>query len=396
MTELLPLFPFPTPAEQATDPDGVRLLGQAPMARARLADGAVVWLALSYRAVRQVMSDAAFSRAAALRPGAPKPMALFRDPKSVINMDPPELTAIRRRMARGFSTQAVNRLEPAINETVAKLLDTMAEHGPPADVMRWLAEPLPILVICDLLGLPYVARDQIQTWTRRILSLTLPSSESFSALHELDAYLTDIVRDKRADPGDDLISCLVTDDGQDPALDESTLVKNIRIILIAGHDTTINQLGNSLVELFRHPEQLALLKQCPDLIPNAVEELLRYSKLARLSPPFVALHDTYVDGSLVREGEAVVALPHIANRDEQLFRQADRLDVTRHNAAQHLGFAHGPHFCPGSGLAKLEQRIALRALLSRFPGLGLAVDPGELVWRDGMSMRSVESLPVTW
>jgi cytochrome P450 len=213
---------------------------------------------------------------------------------------------------------------------------------------------------------------------------------------EVGAYLAALIASKRAHPADDLTTALVQVRDQDDRLTEGELVINVQTLLVAGHETTLNQLANGIVTLSRHPEQFDLLRGNLDLTANAIEELLRHDKLLTSTIPWVAVEDVEIEGTMVKAGEAVVSVPHIANRDPAVFEDPHRLDITRANAAQHLSFIHGPHFCLGAQLARTELRMALAGLLGRYPKLDVAVDHAQLEYRQDTLNRALVRLPVTW
>jgi cytochrome P450 len=390
-------FPFDrTPAEDV-DPTAVRLLATAPVVRAEMPDGRQVWLALSRDAVREVLSDNRFSRVAAVVPGGPGQVVSAADPDVLTSMDPPKHTRVRKLMARAFSPRMVEALEPRVREIVAELLDGVAAHGRPADLVKLFAEPLPITVICELLGVPVADQDMFRDWAMRLVSTTRHSRDEIMAtVAQVRGYFAELVAAKRVEPGDDLTSELVRVTDDEDALTETELLANLQILLIAGHETTVNQLGNSLVALFRNPDQLALLRDRPELAATAVDELLRYARLATEALPRVTVTDVELVGVPIKAGEAVVPLPGAASQDPGTFPEPDRLDLARPNAAQHLAFGHGFHFCLGAQLARTELRIALTGLLARFPALRLATGESELSWRAGTPARALEALPVTW
>src|SRR6266511_4110146 len=366
-------FPLGTPSSQDIDTVAVRLLADAPVVRATMGDGGDVWLALSHDAVRQVLSDPRFSREAAMGPDAPVTVRSAYNPDVLTSMDPPKHSRTRRLMSRAFSPRAVDRLATRGQEIVAGLLDDVAAHGPPADLIELFVAPLPIIVICELMGVPYADRAAIRGWSERLLATTAyPPEEIVAAIDEIRGYLAGLVAAKRADPTEDLTTALIqiTDEGD--ALTETELVANLQMLLIGGHETTVNQLGNSLVAL------------------------LRYARLMSSTLPRVAVQDVELGGRLIRAGEGVIAMLAAANQDPAVFTAPDRLDIARTSPAQHLGFGHGPHFCLGAHLARFELRTALTNLLARFPNLAPAVDLSELVWKDGMPIRALRTLPVTW
>jgi cytochrome P450 len=390
-------YPFDSPAGSDVDAEGLRLLAKAPLARARMAGGQQVWLALGYHAVRQVLSDPRFSREAAARPGGPVTNPAGSNPELLVSMDPPRHTRIRALVAKAFSLRTVERLEPRIREMVDGLLDDVAAHGMPADLVRLLAEPLPITVICELLGVPDADRAQIRRWAGTLIAETAYTPEEIgAAVGQANAYLADLIAQRRRNPDTSLISALIAVNDRGRHLSASELISNVQLLLMAGHETTVSQIGNSIVTLLHHPDQMKLIRDQPELVPRAVDELLRHSKLTTSTTPRVAIQDVPVGDTVIRSGEAVIPLIAVANRDPDAFPDPHHFDVTRTGPAPHLGLGHGPHYCLGAQLAKLELQLALGALLTRFPTLAPAVDLNELDWKTGLSTRSLHALPVTW
>jgi cytochrome P450 len=390
-------YPFDTPAGMDVDPQGVELLAQAPVARARLKTGQEVWLALGYDAVREVLTDPRFSREAATRPGSPVTNQAGNNPELLVGMDPPRHTRIRSLMGRAFSPRLVQRLEPRITAIVDDLLDRMAASCRPADLVRMFAEPLPIMVICELLGVPDIDSAQIRHWAGVLISEGAYSpDEVVTAVGEIDGYLGKLIAERRDAPDDALISALIAVNDEGNHLSPTELVSNVQLLLVAGHETTVSQIGNSVVTLMHHPEQAALLRERPELLSPGVDELLRHSKLTTATVPRIATEDVLVGGTVIRAGEAAVPILSVANRDPAAFPDPHRFDVTRTGPAPHVGLGHGPHFCLGAQLARLELRVALGALLTRFPTLSPAVDLADLDWKEGLSTRALRTLPVTW
>ncbi|MFD3999038.1 cytochrome P450 [Streptomyces sp. NPDC058548] len=392
---MLPTYPFEDDPGSDHSEAGRRLLDQTPVARARLAnDGSEVWLALSHRAVRQVLSDARFSREAAARPEAPMTLRVAAMPDMLPSMDPPRHTKARRLMASAFGPRMIAQLEPLVRGMVQTLLDGLDS---PCDLVDGYAEPLPIMVICELLGVPYEDRERIRDWATRLIALTAYTREEIeAAMDQIAGYLGDLIAERRAAPDDRLISELVKVNDREGILTPNELIVNVRTLLVAGHETTVNQIGNSLVTLFGHPEQLKLLSERPDLWPAAVDELLRYSMLTDAALPRVALEDFDLDGVRVTAGEAVVPLIGVANRDPVAYPDPHRFDIQRDAPAPHLGLGHGPHFCLGAQLARLELLLTLRMLFERHPEVTPAVPLESLQWWPGLAMRSLRSLPVRW
>jgi cytochrome P450 len=390
------VYPFDTLAGSDAEPEGLRLLAKGPVARARM-NGVEVWLALGYDVVRQVLADPAFSRAAAAVPGGPVASPAGANPEFLIGMDPPRHTAIRRLMAAAFGPRRIDGLAAWIRRLVDELLDGVAAHGRPADLVELLAEPLPVMVICELLGVPVTDRAQIRQWAGTLVAETAQTPvEIAEAMGQVNAYLDELIAVKRRNPDGALISALIeaNDDGRH--LTASELSSNIQLLLIAGHETTVSQIGNCVVTLFRHPEQARLLAERPDLLPRAVDELLRYSRLFSSLLPRVTLQEVTLGDTRISAGQTVIPLIAVANRDPSVFTEPDRFDITRTGPAPHVAFGHGPHYCLGAQLAQLELRVALGALLGRFPTLAPATDLADLHWKAGLAMRALHSLPVTW
>ncbi|MBP2327973.1 cytochrome P450 [Kibdelosporangium banguiense] len=394
----LPTFPFDTQAGHDTDPEGLRLLAEGSMVRARMANGGQeIWLMLGYHVTRQVMADPRFLREPVTKPDAPVTLPALVGVTDVVSvLDAPRHTRVRRLLAAAFTPRMIERLRPRIQSVLDSLLDGFVNYSKPPDLLDMYLAPLPITVICELLGVPESDRSNMREWAERFMAASVTPEEMAATHREVGGYLAGLIAAKRAHPEDDLTTALVqvTDEGD--RLTEAELVINIQTLLVAGHETTINQLANGIVTLSRNPNQFDMLRRDPGLVDNAVEELLRYDKLVTSTIPWVAAEDVEVDGHLVKAGDAVVGVPHVANRDPAVFEDPNRLDITRPNASQHLSFIHGPHFCLGAQLARTELRMALAALLSRYPELDVAVDHADLEWRPNTLNRALRRLPVTW
>lgn len=389
-------YPFDPVAGSEAEPEGLGLLEKGPVTRARM-HGVDVWLALGYHEVRQVLADPRFSRAAAAGPGGPVASPAGANPEFLIGMDPPRHTAIRRLMAAAFGPRRVDGLTPWVRRLTDELLDAVAAHGKPADLVELLAEPLPVMVICQLLGVPVRDRPRIRQWAGTLVADTAHTpAEIAEAMAQVNAYLDELIAARRRNPDDALISALIqaNDDGRH--LTPSELSSNIQLLLIAGHETTVSQIGNCVVTLFRHPVQARLLAERPDLLPRAVDELLRYSRLFSSLLPRITLEDVTLGGTTISAGEAVIPLIAVANRDPGVFTDPNRFDITRTGPTPHVALGHGPHYCLGAQLAHLELRVALGALFGRFRTLAPAIDLADLRWKSGLAMRSLHSLPVTW
>jgi cytochrome P450 len=295
-------------------------------------------------------------------------------------------------VTKAFTARTVEGLRPRIEQAAAGLLDAMPA-GTTVDLIGAYALPLPITVICELLGVPEADRDRFREWTLTTVSDTTPEVLAEHS-RQLAAYFTALIEDKRARPGDDLMSQLVqVSDGGDQ-LSPGELLGTGYLLLAAGFETTVNLIGNGLLALLRHPGQLALLRSDPALLPGAVEEFLRYEGPVNIAPIRFTTEPVLAGGADIPAGQLVLISLLAANRDERQFTDPGRLDITRPPSG-HLAFGHGIHHCLGAPLARLEGQIAIGALLRRFPDLALAGEPGEsLRWRHSTRMRGLHELPV--
>jgi cytochrome P450 len=374
------------------DDEGVR--------RVETAFGMPAFLVSRYADVRAVLADhTRFSnefRRDVDVPGAPELTDEERERMragNLLGVDPPEHTRLRRMLTPEFTVRRMRRLEPRIVEIVDDHLDAMATAGPPADLVADFALPIPSLVICELLGVPYADRASFQERTGRLLDLSLSMEERQAAGLESRDYMADLVGRAQAAPGEDMLGMLVRDHGHDLTTDE--LIGVAQLLLIAGHETTSNMLGLGTLALLRHPEQLAVVRDDPAAVAGAVEELLRFLGIVHSGIPRTTTEDVEVGGVAIPADSLVVLALAAANRDPEFLAGGDRLDVTR-DAGGHLAFGHGVHHCLGAPLARMEMRIAFPALLRRFPDLALAVPFEEVGFRAFHFIYGLQSLPVTW
>lgn len=383
-------FPFTTDRSLDNEPEAQELLARrGPVVPATM--GPIeIWLALSYAACKQVLTDPRFSREEATRPGGPVTLPSAANPLVLTSMDGRRHARTRKLVASAFSPRMVALLEPRVQEIVDSLLDAS-----PVDLVSGLCVPLPTMVICELLGAPYSDAPDIRRWTGRLMTGRLTPEELREVEDEMQGYLADLVEEKRVRPDDKLITALVLAHDEGGHLTSAELLANLQMLLAAGHDTTVNQLGNSLLTLLRHPAEMQRLIDSPALIGTAVDELLRFSRLIAATLPRVTTEAVSLEGVQLPAGAAVLPVLSSANRDPAVFPDPDRLDVGRDNAAP-LAMGFGPHYCVGAQLAKLELRIALTSVLKRFPGLRLAVDESSLSYRMETNVRALVSLPVAW
>jgi len=313
-------------------------------------------------------------------------------------MDPPDHSRLRRLVAKAFTARRVEQLRPVAAAIAGELVDAMVAAGPPADLVEDFSTPLPVRVICRLLGVPTDDQHLFRTWSESIVSTTsLPPERIVEYLNSLRAYMAGLIAQRRETPTDDLIGAMVrARDEDNDRLTEQEMVDLAAGLLAAGHETTVTQISNFVYVLLTHPAQVAVLRARPELVPGAVEELMRYVPLG-VAAGFAryATEDLELGGVRIHAGEPVIAAMASANRDATVFDDPDRLDITR-GVGPHLGFGHGVHHCIGAQLARMELQVALGTLLARLPGLALAVDEKELEWKPGLLVRGLRTLPVTW
>ena len=390
--------PFPAVKTNPATPTAMSYPDAEPVLRVRFPSGHEGWLVTRYEDARLVLSDPRFSRAL-LYDGAPcmiQPGDFSTGERSILNLDPPDHTRLRRLAAQAFTARTIATLRPMIERITTELLDALATQAPPADVIERFAFPLPTAVMCEILGVPFADRDRFGRWSQVIVAPLAHTPEGVEQAKADGARdMLALVAAKREQPGADILSSLVSAQEGDDRLTDTEIVDLSTQLLLAGHETTVTLLGTGLFLLFTHPAQLAALRADPDLTPGAVEEIMRYDGPIENSLLRVPLQDIEIAGTVIKKGEGVVALTSVANRDPAVFAEPDRFDITRRDGAQ-LGFGHGIHFCIGAPLARMEADIALRALLARFPALDLAVAPEEIVWRPPLTTRGPVRLPVTW
>ncbi|MGW4132920.1 cytochrome P450 [Amycolatopsis japonica] len=390
---------YPAAKDDPATPMGAIYAEYPPMSRVVFPSGCEGWLVTRYEDVRLIFSDTRFSRNL-LAPGAPcliEPGDFSTGEHSILNMDPPDHTRLRKLTAQAFTVRRIAGLRPRIQQIADTLLRAMAEHGPPVDLVEMFAFPLPTAVMCEILGVPYEGRERFRQWSRVIVTpMAYSPAEVAQARRDGADDMAALVAVKRETPGDDLLSVLVHARDEDgDRLTEAELIDLATQLLLAGHETTVSLIATGIVLLAGHPDQLAALRSDPSLTEGAVEEIMRFDGPADASLLRVALEDVELSAGSVRRGEAVLAHTGAANRDEAAFPGASRFDIRRRNAPQ-LGFGHGLHFCLGAALARLEGEIAFRTLLDGLPGLDLAVPASAIAWRPPLSIRGPEAVPVTW
>ncbi|MGV9266576.1 cytochrome P450 family protein [Kitasatospora sp. NPDC003701] len=314
--------------------------------------------------------------------------------RTMLTVDPPEHTRLRRLVTRAFTPARVDELRPYIRALAEQLVGTW-EPGTEVDLVEELAGPLPVTVICQLLGVPTSDRASIRSWSTDLFA-TGDHARIDTASHALAGYMAELIEAKRAHPDRSLLSDLIAVHDQDEdRLSEDELLSLAVLLLVAGHETTTAAIGNSVLALLQHPGELAYLRTSPHRIAGAVDELLRYDSPVSIATWRWAPDEVELAGTTVPGGSPVFVCPGAANRDPARFPDPDRLDLDRANAASHLAFGHGIHRCLGAPLASAEVEIVLAVLLEHSPGLQLAVPAEQLVWRQSRLVRGLVALPVT-
>jgi cytochrome P450 len=367
------------------------------VARIRTVFGTEAWLVTRFEDVRTVLSHPElYSNALVppLRPpGAPTPSkeeTTEMRAGNLLGSDPPEHTRLRRMLTPEFTIRRMRQLEPRVQQIVDDHLDAMERGGPPADLVTDFALPVPSLVICELLGVPYADRAGFQRTSYRILDASLSPDERAAAASEARAYITGLITAIWDNPGEDLLGMLVREYGDD--LSTAELAGIGSLLLIAGHETTANMLALGTLALLRHPDQLKLLRDEPDRVDAAVEELLRWLSIVHTGTLKITTAEVRLGDRTIGPGETVICSLPAANRDPGLVPDPDDLDIRR-DAIGHVAFGHGVHHCLGAPLARMEMRIAFPALLRRFPGLRLAGDPA---YRSFTVIHGLTTMPVAW
>ncbi|MCW7944011.1 cytochrome P450 [Streptomyces hygroscopicus] len=389
------------------DPYGayVRLRKAGPVHQAKTPSGLPVWVVTDYEAVRAALTDGRLAKDAdRMRAIADRKTAAAGGPSSVsetlaanmLNSDPPDHTRLRKLVVKAFTTRRVEQLRPRIAGITDELLDSLelrARNGQAVDLIKDFAFPVPIAVICELLGIPLAERETFRAWSKTLVGAG-PREDVRHASMAMGGYLMQVIAAKRAQPSDDLLSDLiqVSDDGD--RLDRLEVVSMTMLLLVAGHETTVNLIGNGILALLRHDDQRAALRADESLIRGAVEELLRYDGPAPMATMRFTAEPVEIGGVTIPAGEIVFLGLAAANRDGSRFDRPDELDITR-PIGGHLGFGFGIHHCVGAPLARLEAEVTLGKFLRRFPDARLAVSPGALRWRSSVIMRGLESLPTT-
>ncbi|GAB7030436.1 cytochrome P450 [Streptomyces sp. NPDC021749] len=381
------------------DPTLKRLLTEEPVARIQLPHGdGWAWLVTRYEDVRTVTTDRRFSRHAIVGRDFPRmtPEPIVQD-EAINVMDPPDSSRLRSLVSKAFAPRHVERMRERTRHVVDDLLTRMAEHGPPADLMEHLAGPLPLITICEVLDIPEGDQAQLRAHARTMMNLRVDNKDNaVRSKAEMREYFRKLTAERRRNPGDDLISVLATARDGDEMLGEQELTVMAMVLLITGQDTTTYEIANLSCLMLSRPEVLAQVRSRPELLPQAIQEMLRFIPFRKgVGIPRVALEDVTLSGVTIRAGDIVHVSYLTANRDGSKFDRPDELDLDR-DGPNHMTFGWGGHHCLGAPLAITELEVALGSLLERFPGLALAKPPEEIRWNQSSIWRYPLELPVVW
>ncbi|WP_228542645.1 cytochrome P450 [Micromonospora sp. S-DT3-3-22] len=360
-----------------------------PVSRVRLPDGRPAWLVLGYQDCCTVLADPRFSRLPLGATGTPDGAG----PRE-LNMDGPAHAVVRRVASRAFTARRIDTFRPRVRRLVDALIDDLLAGPRPADLVAALVAPLPVHVVCDVLGVPVADRPRFYGWIEGLNSVTAyGSADAAAAQAELRAYLAGQLAGKRVTPGDDLLSAWVL--GRDAhELDDAELVELAMGVLLGGLE--INSTSAGLRALFQHPEQLAKLRADPGKLSSATDEILRYTSVSSMFRVQVVREDLTLGGVAMRAGDCVMAIPWVGNRDPRVFPDPNVFDIDRVPTAPHLTFGFGPHFCLGTALGRMQVESSIGELLRRLPGLAPAVPLDEIPWRHDRMNGGIASFPVTW
>jgi hypothetical protein len=381
-------------------PDLSALRDDGPLTRVRLWDGSTPWLVTRHAEQRALLGDRRIS-ADSTKDGYPQQgpatKARRNRVRSFIAMDDPEHARLRRMVTGTFTVRRVEEMRPGIQRIVDQFIDEMLAGPSPADLVTAFALPVPSLVICQLLGVPYADHEFFQRASRTLINTNTPPETARETQDELVGYLDSLIGRKLAEPGDDLLSRVATERVATGEMTRRELAAMGLLLLIAGHETTANMIALGTYALLTHPDQLAAVRGTddPQLIVRTVEELLRYLSIVHTGRRRVALEDIEIAGEVIRAGDGVVLPNEIANRDAAVFTNPDELDVSR-DARRHMAFGFGVHQCLGQPLARVELQVVYGTLYRRLPALALAADPATIPFKHDGIVYGVYELPVSW
>ncbi|SEG99137.1 pentalenolactone synthase [Nonomuraea solani] len=388
----LPTIPFER-GSLLEVPEAYRELRVAEgIAKVRTRTGDEIWLVSGYEDARALFNDARLGRShpepekAARLSGS----ALLGGPTGDVETEKAEHDRMRKLFMPSFSARRMKKLSDHVGSLVDERLDHLAKLTPPADLHAELSFPLPVLVICQLLGVPYEDREYFSGVSNRMGDM-LDQEKGLAAREELSVYMAGLIERKRHEPAEDVLSDLANE------LDDDGKISELAgALLFAGHETTVNRIDFGVLLLLANPDQLDLLKADPGLAPAAVEEILRMASPSLHGLPRYAHEDIQIGDVVIRKGEAIVIVPGVVNRDERIYADPDVFDINRPQTDPHLSFGYGPRFCIGASLARVELEAVFARLFQRFPGLRLAVPEADLPRSEGRITEGFAKLPVTW
>ena len=385
-------------------PAYARLRSAAPVYRTTMPDGQPLWLITRYDDVEAVLKDRRFVKdwrnaktPEQIAQMPPEPEVLRLLSRSMLNQDPPNHARLRALVSKAFTPRLIEQFRGRIQAVADSLLDAVQDKGE-MDLIEAYAFPLPIAIIAEILGVPFEDREKFRRWSNAIVASNRTAESIRALVPEVTAfteYLRTLFERRREEPEDDLVSALIQAEEAGDKLSEEELFSMVFLLLVAGHETTVNLIGNGTLALLQHPDQLEKLRKDPSLIKSAVEELLRYNGPVETSTLRFAGEDVDLGGTVIPRGEMVLVVLASADRDGEQFENPDTLEIAREDQ-RHLAFGHGIHYCLGAPLARLEGQIALSTLLRRMPNLRLAVAPETLTWRPGLLIRGLDRLPVAF
>ncbi|MGW5744418.1 cytochrome P450 [Amycolatopsis sp. NPDC003861] len=390
-------FPMTRTCPFAPPPAYAEIREEEPVTRVRLPAGKQAWVVSKHEDVRTVLNDRRFS-ADRQHPDFPQLVPGLRRPddeRTMITMDAPEHGPARKAVLGEFTVRRMEALRPRIQEIVDERIDALLAGPKPGDLVEMLSLPVPSLVICEMLGVPYADHDFFQTQTAKLIKRDTPPLERRAAVESVRGYMSDLIAGKEDNPPDDLLGRQIVKLREEGTYRRPALAATGFLLLLAGHETTANMISLGTVGLLENPDQLALVKDDPGKTLDAVEELLRYFTIVDAATARLCVEDAEVGGQLIRAGEGVLALGYAANRDEAAFENPDELDIER-GARHHVAFGFGPHQCLGQNLARMELQIVFDTLFRRIPGLELAAPVDDLPFKDDAAIYGLYRLPVTW
>ncbi|MFD1542797.1 cytochrome P450 [Nonomuraea guangzhouensis] len=397
VTQAPPAFPMPRSCPFGPPPQYEQVRREAPISRVTLQDGKQAWLITGHAFARKFLSSDKISSNRA-NPGFPQlipGVASVPLKGTIVAMDPPEHSQHRRMITNEFTVKRVKQMRPAIQRITDRSIDEMLAGPLPADLVEALSLPVPSLVICELLGVPYADRGQFQGRTKIILSRNSTSEQRRDTALWLRQYINGLVVGKETEPGEDLLSRLIDKYRDIDAYDREALTGIGLLLLVGGHETTANMISLSVASLLDDPELLAGLRERPERTPQIVEELLRFHSIVDNATSRVVIEDFELDGVTFHAGDGVIVAAAAANHDPDVFTRPDQIDIDR-GARHHLAFGFGIHQCLGQNLARLELEVVLNTLFARIPNLALADTVERLPFKSDALVYGIHRLPVTW